>query len=76
MVNKLVMKMNHDIQSTFRDIPCPNAAIKDEHYALAIHLVGTTCSCRCSKAHVPADSGVNCLSVEVDPKFVPAAARI
>ncbi|GFS75355.1 hypothetical protein TNCV_2967621 [Trichonephila clavipes] len=25
MVNELAMKLNHDVQSTFRDIPCPNA---------------------------------------------------
>ncbi|GFV57044.1 hypothetical protein TNCV_2931671 [Trichonephila clavipes] len=47
MVNELAKKSNHDVQSTFRDIPYPNSPVQDAHNALAIHLVGTP--------HVPVD---------------------
>ncbi|GFS60978.1 hypothetical protein TNCV_2002921 [Trichonephila clavipes] len=41
MVNELAMKLNPEVQSTFRDIPCPIASVHDAHNALIIHLVET-----------------------------------
>ncbi|GFX40176.1 hypothetical protein TNCV_4318111 [Trichonephila clavipes] len=47
LVNALAMKLNHGIQCTFRNIPCPNTPVQNVHNALSIHLVGIKYSCRC-----------------------------
>ncbi|GFU60774.1 hypothetical protein TNCV_627181 [Trichonephila clavipes] len=40
-MNMLGMKLNHEVQSTFRDIPCPNTPVQDAQNYLGKTLVET-----------------------------------